>query len=898
MNDATPLAESAGSVKSTPMMEQYLAIKAANPGCLLFYRMGDFYELFFEDAETASRILGIALTKRGKHQGADIAMCGVPIHASDQYLERLIRSGQRVAICEQLEDPAVAKARGYKAVVRRDVVRLVTPGTLTEDSLLDSRRNNFIAALAQVKSEEMLALAFCDISSGELGVMPVKPGRLAADLAGLAPGEIIVADGACDDIHRAVLDDAGPPVTPLPASRFDSAEGEKRLKDYFGVKALEGFGSFTRAELSALGGLLDYVLVTQVGRAPSFRPPRRDVADHAVIIDAATRANLELTRTIGGSTKGSLLDAIDRTVTSAGARLLARRLSSPITDPAGINARLDAVSYFAAARDNRDATRAALQTIPDFERALSRLSLGRGGARDLASIRDGLTAAAQLPGLARAKNELAAVPADLLSALAILDAIPLELASVLRDMLADSLPLLARDGGFVRAGYSALLDEQRTLRDETRQVVAGLQAKYAEIAGLRGLKIRHNNVLGYFIEVSAQHAPTLQAAPHNATFFHRQTIANAVRFTTQELGGLEERIAAAASRALAIELDIFERTLKSVLAEAPRISAAALAMAEVDVAAALADLAERARYVRPRVDASDAFCIRQGRHPVVERALAAEGQVFVGNDCDLRSDKRLWLLTGPNMGGKSTFLRQNALIIILAQMGSFVPAAEAHIGVVDRLFSRVGAADDLARGRSTFMVEMVETAAILNQAGEKSFVILDEIGRGTATYDGLAIAWAAVEHLSTVNRARALFATHYHELTALAGRLAGVANATVKVREWQGDVVFLHEVVPGVADRSYGIQVARLAGLPHTVIARASEVLTLLEQSEKSGRGDGLLADLPLFAAARPRSAMAQSRSENAVEARLATIRPDELTPREALDLLYALKAAAGGDKP
>jgi DNA mismatch repair protein MutS len=891
------------AVAATPMMAQYLEIKAAHPGCLLFYRMGDFYELFFADAEAASRTLGIALTKRGRHQGEEIPMCGVPIHASDQYLERLIRAGHRVAICEQLEDPAEAKKRGAKSVVRRDVIRLITPGTLTEDTLLKSAKNNFIAAVARIKADSGLALAFADISSGEFVVMPVAADRLAAELAALEPGEIIYPDALAEMNLTSQLEATGAALTPLPMSRFDSAAAEKRLKDHFGVSAVDGFGAFTRAEVSGLGTLLDYVLLTQVGRVPVLRAPRREEPSDRMIIDQATRSNLELTRSLGGETGTSLLSVLDRTVTAAGARLLARRLASPLTDPKAISGRLDSVSFFVEARDLREDIRKDLRQFPDIERALSRLALGRGGPRDLASVCGGLQAAEVLNERLRQPQGFSALSAELLQAQAMLSDRPLALLGDLASILGENLPLNARDGGFVREGHSSELDDHRKLRDETKQVIAQLQADYAGETGIKSLKIRHNNVLGYFIEVTAQNAAPLQAPPHNAKFFHRQTIASAVRFVTQELSTLEERIASAANRALALELEIFERLTEAVKAESLRLSATAEAIAAIDVASALAELAARRNYVRPVVDRSLRIDIAQGRHPVVEAMLAQKAETpFVANDCTLSGDdKRIWLLTGPNMAGKSTFLRQNALIVIMAQMGSFVPARSAHLGIVDRLFSRVGAADDLARGRSTFMVEMVETAAILNQATERSFVILDEIGRGTATFDGLSIAWAAVEHLHEINRARALFATHYHELTALAGRLAGVANATVKVREWQGDVVFLHEVVAGVADRSYGIQVAKLAGLPSSVITRASEVLALLEKKDEPGTGaDSLFADLPLFSAARPRGTStgpAPPSGPSEVETRLAQISPDDLSPRDALELLYQLRALAASKR-
>jgi DNA mismatch repair protein MutS len=881
------------AARATPVMAQYLEVKAANPGCLLFYRMGDFYELFFADAEVAARDLGIALTKRGKHLGEDIPMCGVPVHAADSYLQRLIRRGHRVAICEQMEDPANARKRGSRAVVHRDVVRIVTPGTLTEDSLIERRSHNYLAALARVRGDGELALAWADISSGELAAALTGAERLGADLARLDPRELLIAETLLADTAIAgILGAAGAPATPLAASAFDSVAAERRLKGHFGVAALDAFGDFSRAEIAGLGGLLDYILLTQAGRVPHLRIPRREEPSATLLIDPATRANLELTRTLAGERAGSLLATVDMTVTAGGARLLAARLASPLTDPHAINARLDDVAFFVERSPLRDELREGLAAMPDFERALSRLTLGRGGPRDLAAIRDGLACAADVARRIDEATDLGGLPANLARCRDAMTGAGRDLRVLLEAVLGADLPLAAGDGGFVRPGYSAELDEARSLRDETRRVIADLQAKYAEATGIRSLKIRHNNVLGYFIEVTAQNAAVLQAPERAATFIHRQTVANAMRFTTVELTTLEDRVATAGERALALELEIFAALVGEVAAQSTDLSQVATGVAAVDAAAALAELAVRRRYARPKVDPSTAFAVKGGRHAVVEAALhdQALGR-FIANDCNLSEDgRRLWLVTGPNMAGKSTFLRQNALIVILAQAGSFVPAESAHVGIVDRLFSRVGAADDLARGRSTFMVEMVETAAILNQATARSFVILDEIGRGTATFDGLSIAWATVEHLHEVNRCRALFATHYHELTALAQRLSHLANATMKVRDWQGEVVFLHEVAPGVADRSYGIQVAKLAGLPEAVIARASDVLTRLEHSERSADRAQLIDDLPLFAA-RPRGAGARGEGPSEAEKKLAAVVPDELSPRQALALLYELKA-------
>jgi DNA mismatch repair protein MutS len=886
------------------MMAQYLEIKAAHPDCLLFYRMGDFYELFFTDAEVASRALGIALTKRGKHLGQDIAMCGVPVHAADEYLERLIRSGHRVAVCEQMEDPELARRRGSKSVVERAVTRLVTPGTLTEERLLDARRHNYLAALARLKGDEDLSLAWLDISTGEFAVTALKAGDLAAEFARLEPGEVIMPEALMGEeaIYRP-LKEEDVAMTPLPASQFDSLSAERRLKEHFKVAALDAFGAFSRVELAAAGALIDYVALTQVGRLPAISPPRRLERGHAMAIDPATRTNLELVRTLSGERAGSLVDVVDGTVTGPGSRLFMEWLNGPLTRPGEINARLDAVGFALDNPDLRARLRDGLKQAPDLGRALSRLTIGRGSPRDLGAIGAGLAAARVVAGHLASGAQLG-LPRLLDEVAAVLRADDGTLEEALDAALSEDLPALARDGGFIRAGRLAKLDEERRLRDDSKRVIAGLQATYAEATGIKALKVRHNNVIGYFVEVLQQHGAALLAAPHSDLFRHRQTMANVMRFATPELGELEQRLSMAASRALALELEIFADLVGRVGGAAQTILAKAQALARLDVFAALAELAASRRYVRPRVDDSRQFRIVGGRHPVVETALARAGeQAFVPNDCDLSAghesgeSRSIWLVTGPNMAGKSTFLRQNALIAILAQMGSFVPAEDAHIGIVDRLFSRVGAADDLARGRSTFMVEMVETAAILNQAGTRALVILDEIGRGTATFDGLSIAWACVEHLHEVNRCRALFATHFHELTALASRLARLANVTMKVREWQGEVIFLHEVGPGSADRSYGIQVAKLAGLPHSVVARAAQVLEVLERSEQASARRDLVDDLPLFAAARPASAPRIHAGPSKIEHMVDALAPDEVSPRDALEFVYRLKAARLDDK-
>jgi len=869
----------------TPMMAQYLEIKTNYPDALLFYRMGDFYELFFDDAIAASSALDIALTKRGKHSGEDIPMCGVPHHAAEGYLLTLIRKGFRVAVCEQLESPAEAKKRGYKAVVHRDVVRLVTPGTLTEDSLLDARRHNYLAAYALVRDEA--ALSWVDISTGAFHVMALPSVMLGPELARLSPSEVLVSE-ATEDRFRELVEEVGASLTALGRAAFDSQNAEIRLKSLFSVASLESFGGFERAEISAMGALIEYLDITQKGQLPRLQRPIKEVRQRVMQIDAATRRNLEITRSIlGGGRAGSLLETVDGTVTAGGGRLLEQRISSPSMDIGLINNRLDCIQYMLDHPTDADALRQALRQVPDLDRALSRIALDRAGPRDLVCIRSGLTQSSDIS----MKYNRYTLPVLLNDALKTLNGFD-DLVALLHNALVDEPPLLSRDGGFVATGYDAELDETRQLRDEGRSIIAQMQQEYIQQTEISSLKIKHNNVLGYFVETTATHADKMMAPPLNETFIHRQTTANQVRFTTVPLSEIETKILNAGNHAIELEKRIYQSLTKEILRLSDEISGAASGLAELDIATSLAKIAQSNDWARPTVDNSKAFEISGGRHPVVEAALQSDGARFVANDCAL-SDGKVWLLTGPNMAGKSTFLRQNALITILAQAGSYVPANHAQIGAVSQLFSRVGASDDLARGRSTFMVEMVETAAILNQADDRALVILDEIGRGTATYDGLSIAWATLEHIHDVNKSRALFATHYHEMTALADKMDNVENATVTVKEWEGDVIFLHEVKKGAADRSYGVQVAKIAGLPNAVVERARVVLDALEQGEREGSGTpkAIIDDLPLFAATPTQSAPTTSQP-NKIEQMLSEILPDELTPREALQKLYELKGA------
>ena len=875
----------------SPMMAQYLDIKEKHPDALLFFRMGDFYEMFFDDASAAADALDITLTKRGKHLGKGVPMCGVPVHSSEGYLLTLIRKGFRVAVCEQVEDPADArKQRGARSVLKRDVVRLLTPGTVTEDSLLEARRHNFLASYCEVRGEG--ALAWADISTGSFHVMACSRMRLSPELARIAPKEVLVPDTAEANLLE-IISDLGTSETLLPRASFDSTAAEHRLTSLFKVGSLDAYGGFSRPETGAMGAIVDYLDLTQKGRLPLLRPPVKERLASIMQIDAATRRNLELTQALDGGKDGSLLSTVDRTVTAGGGRLLERRLSCPSLNLEAIGRRLDAIEFCVSERGLSDSLRQHLRQIPDLDRALSRLSLDRGGPRDLAAIRKALGHAAAIS----AEFEKRTLPELISEAAAALTG-QTELQALLETALQAEPPLLVRDGDFISPGYDRELDESRKLRDEGRSVIAGMQKEYASETGIVSLKIKHNNVLGYFVEVKASRAEAMMEPPFSEKFFHRQTISNAVRFSTTQLGEMETRILNAGNRVQEIESRLFSDLRDTVLERAAALGSLALALYEIDLATSLADLATEMNWCRPAMDDSRRFHIDAGRHPVVERALQAQdGASFIANDCDLANDTggaNVWLLTGPNMAGKSTFLRQNALIAILAQMGSYVPASQASIGLVSQLFSRVGASDNLAQGQSTFMVEMVETAAILNQADDRALVILDEIGRGTSTYDGLSIAWATLEHLHDINGCRALFATHYHELTQLTERLDGVENATVAVKEWENEVIFLHEVRKGAADRSYGVQVARLAGLPQQVIDRAREILARLESGAREGKAGNslLLDDLPLFTATPDTSARASSDPSKA-DSRLAEVLPDELTPLEALRLVYELKELA-----
>jgi DNA mismatch repair protein MutS len=851
---------------ASPVMAQWFAIKADHPDALLFFRMGDFYELFFTDAEAGAAALDIALTSRGEHAGAPIPMCGVPMHAAEVYLARLIRRGFRVAIVEQMENPKLRTGRGP---VRREVVRLITPGTITEDALLEAGRPNLLLALAQ--GRDGLGAAWLDVSTGLFETTSLAESELPALLGRLDPAEILApAPLPLTDWSSRRAPDAVP-SPPLVARR--------RVAEAFGAASLDAFGSFTDTEAVAAALALDYVRETQAGLLPRLGRPMPQGAAGILAMDAATRTSLELLRSRDGTGQHTLLAAVQCTLTAPGARLLAGWISAPLTRGEAIAARQDVWSWLLASPAAVTRLRDALRAAPDIARALARLSVGRGGPRDLAAVRDGMRtateAASALEGpvpraLEEARNALVVDPG---------------LQQMLTDALADPAPHRLDDGGAIRRGFDTELDTELSLRDESRQMIARLQLDYAQKYGVPALKIRHHAQLGYIVEVAAQAVEGLRAFPELTL---RQGMANGARFTAPELSDLDRRISEAGERAAAQELVVFSHLAATTLRRADGLAACAEALAFLDVTQASARLAEGGRWCRPSVTDDESFDICAGRHPVVEAALAGTA-VFVPNHCDLSPDRRLLLLTGPNMAGKSTFLRQNALIVVLAQAGLPVPADSAHIGIVDRLFSRVGASDDLARGRSTFMVEMTETAAILHQAGPRSLVVVDEIGRGTATLDGLAIAWAVLEALHGAIRCRTIFATHFHELAELADRLPRLRPHTMRVKEWKGSVVFLHEVAEGAARRSWGVHVAELAGVPAPIVKRAAKLLESLEKHGGPLGAEGApLTALPLFAA--PTEPPAEP-DRDTFRATIAELDPDCMTPREALEELYRLKS-------
>ncbi len=877
---------------TSPVMAQYIKAKAEHQDAILFFRMGDFYEVFFDDAKTAAKALDIALTKRGSHDGEEIPMAGVPAHSVEGYLAKLVRQGYKIAICDQLETPSEAKKRGSKAVIRREVTRIITQGTLTEEQLLEAKSANRLGAIVYDIGAINGALAWADVSTGEFCVTSSEITRLIDEAASLQISEILIIDKDADKAQSKIFGAIANTTTLRPAIKADFNSAKREMERGFSVSTLSGFGEFSKSEIQALGLIYDYIITTQAGVLPKLLAPKKVNTEGFLSIDPATRLSLEIEKSQKGARKNTLLYTIDYTKTPQGGRLLANDLSRPLLDIELINQRYDAIGYFLDNQNILSQLGEKLTHMPDMARPLSRLELGRGGPRDLNAISKGLFSSNLISTLLPTESPAILYSAASESSLASQPDLG-NVAQFLRLFLADELPLLARDGGFVRRGFDAALDELCTLRDESRRLIAALNAQVNEQAG-QALKIKFNNILGYFIEATPKQAPPLLEPPLNEYFIHRQTLAGMVRFTTKELIDLNSKVARAGEMALARELELYETAVAQICAQSEKIRASNDAIARIDVSCSLAEYALEFKCCRPKIDKSLKFHALDARHPVVDVALSRNGTIFTKNDCKIdgegKDGARLTLITGPNMAGKSTYLRQNALLAIMAQAGSFVPAEKFEFGIIDKIFSRVGASDDLYSGQSTFMVEMIETAVILNRATERSFVILDEIGRGTATYDGLAIAWAVCEYLHDINKSRALFATHYHELTALSNSLGFLANASLSAKEWNGELVFLHRVINGAADKSYGVQVAKLAGLPNVAINRAKEVLHLLETGTNNNAShNNLFSELPLFAA-RP---VAQNieREKSEIEKIIDNIDPNDLSPREALELIFMLKS-------
>jgi DNA mismatch repair protein MutS len=854
--------------QNTPLIQQYLDIKARHPDSLLFFRVGDFYEMFFEDAEEGSGLLGLTLTSRNNGGTRHVPLAGVPAKAVNEYVLRLLRAGRRVAICEQLEDASEAEG-----IVRRDVVEIITPGTVLENTLLSADRNNYVAAIAGTGP---FGVAAVDLSTGEFEVSLGDAGALADDLARLEPSELLLPDNA-DAV------DGGWLVTRRPGWKFDAELGVEHLRDRFGVRSVEGFGldpEDDATSLAAVGALLAYLEEVRPAGVEHLRHPRIERRGSTMYLDEMTRRNLELVETLRPGRGVTLLGLLDCTRTAMGGRLLRRRLLRPLLDRAAIEDRLDAVGELLEAGDVRRELRARLREIRDLERLAARVSAARAGPREFLGLGESLDALPHVLGsLAPATTGGLRRIGDGLDTLE-------DVRERISTALSPDAPAALRDGGVIRAGYSEELDEIRGLRENAVEWIAGMQVRERERTGIDSLKVGFNKVFGYYLEVTKA---KLDRVPDD--YIRKQTLTNAERYLTPELKEWEARVVGADEEITALETRLFHELRVAVAAEVPRIQETAARIAELDTLAALAEVAERNEYVRPQLTDEPCFEIRGGRHPVVEQT--AERESFIPNDVVLDDTLRVMIVTGPNMAGKSTVLRQVGLIALMAQVGSFVPAVRARLGLCDRVFTRVGASDSLALGMSTFMVEMTETATILNSATERSLVLLDEIGRGTSTYDGVSIAWAVTERLHDIG-ARTIFATHYHELVGLEDELEGVGAFNVAVRERGNEIVFLHRLQAGGSDRSYGVHVARLAGLPPEVVGRAAQILRELENGPYGiGSREAGLAER-----ARDQLSLFERASASPVLERLAELDPNHMTPLEALSALAELRAMTRTDDP
>ncbi len=852
---------------STPMMSQYVAAKSECQDCLLLFRLGDFYELFFEDAKIASSVLNIVLTHRGKVKGEDIPMCGIPVATIDNYVSKLIKAGYKVAVCEQLENPKDAKKRGYKSVVKRAITRIISAGTLVEDNLLTYNKNNYLMSLVPVCKKkkdkiDQISFSLIDISTGDFFVNTVDYSGISSVLENYAPKEILISSDF-EDLAKSINKFSEATITKLPSSKFNPKIEKARLEKYFNVSTLDSFELSSDAELSCCGSVLEYLIITQKDNLRVLPTPRRISTNNYLVIDSDTSKSLEIMNNNGSEEKYTLIRALDKTKTAFGARMLASRVAMPIVDIELLKKRQECVKFFIENDELSNGLREILAQCPDFERSINRIRFNKFSPKDMENIRDALVVSEQVRNIVFGKDIPYEEDHDFKN---------LPNLSGLRDRLQSSLvEKFQQNGDLIAEGYSSELDKLRYLKNHSEDLIMKLQDKYIYQTGINTLKIRNNAIIGWYIEI-----PLSQKNKILPEFMHRQTLVNNIRYTTEEMLELQDQILKASEDFSQLQSSIYNELVETVLQNYAAISDSIKLLALLDVYTNFSLIATERNYVCPEIVAEPVLEIESGRHPVLELLQ----NDFTGNDCDLTFDSRVCLLTGPNMAGKSTYLRQNALLIVMAQVGSFIPAKKAKIGIVDRLFSRIGASDDLARGRSTFMVEMIETATILNQATERSFVILDEVGRGTSTYDGLSIAWAVIENLYKNNKCRVLFATHYRELTTLSEKFKNIRCKTLKVQEWEGKVIFYHRIIDGIADKSYGIHVASLAGVPKNVIRRAKDLLIKLESKSET---HNLSID--------PSDQIELNYSViSPVEERLKNLNVNELTPLDALNLLFDLK--------
>lgn len=858
--------------KATPMMRQYLQIKEENKDCLVFFRMGDFYELFFEDAIIAAPILEVALTRRGKTETQDIPMCGVPHHSCELYVQKLIKSGFKVAICDQLESPAEARERdGHKAVVKRGVIRIITPGTITEDNLLEGKTANYLLTI--FKQDNKFAFSYADISTLEFKTCEIALKEVANEVARINPSEIIIADSLIlDKDFQPIYNEYKNKIVTFVDSFFNFKKTQTKLKQNYNIEAIEAFGNFTKGQVAACGALIEYICITQKREQITLNPPVNENRAEYMIIDSTARKNLELFTSINENGI-SLFKAIDKTQSNAGGRLLKKYLAFPSINPETIKERQNLIDLFLKNPELRKTTCNYIKQLADIERAASKIAYKRANPLDLYSIKNSLIIANSISKELQEINnsQLKLLASNLLQANNILNL--LNKALIERE-------IYLNQNDYISPNFHPQLKELYNFRNNSKNLIAELREEYRTKTGISGLKIEFNNVIGYYIEVTKTHLNKISTEE----FIHRQTMVNASRFITDKLKDIEGKVFSAKEQIELIESQIFTELSNEIITNSRDLKIVADALAYLDVVSSFAELANENNYCQPEIDNSKKFEIINGRHPVVEKNVEKlTGNPFIANNCKLENSQKLWLITGPNMAGKSTFLRQNALIAIMAQIGSFVPAESASIGIIDRVFSRVGAGDDLAQGRSTFLVEMIETATILNQATDRSLIILDEIGRGTSTYDGLAIAWSCLEYIHDNLKCRTIFATHYHELTELSNKLKSLKCYTTTVKEWEGKVIFMHKLAPGIADRSYGINVAELAGIPPTVITRAKSVLhELHDQYQTNENSENKMIDLFNYK---------NYHSNNSeLKTFITKINPDELTPKEALETIYQLK--------